>query len=92
MYESLGLLLGAYLHQDFLLEYATPDDAVRGFGESEPHRVPGALAEIDDLLDGDLGEQALGDLLTELGSYYRVEADGYTPRSWLSHVRDLLTA
>jgi hypothetical protein len=91
VYDSLGLLFGAYFHQDFSLVHGTPDDTVRAFREAEPHQVVGAVAEIDDLIDGDRGEADLRSLLDDLGSCYRIEADGYTARAWLAHVRALLT-
>lgn len=92
MYDGLALLLGAYLHLDFSLEYATSDDAVRDFAEHESGHIEETVAEIGRLLAGDLDDAALQELLYDLGSGYRVEGDGYTPRCWLAHARDLLQA
>lgn len=90
MYANLELLLGAYLHLDFKLEYGTADDAVRGFAEGEPESVAGAVDDIERLLATGLDEDGLRESLYALGSGYRVEGDGFTPRSWLEHARELL--
>ena len=92
MYADLARLLGGYLHQDFPEEYGSADGAVRAFAEDGPERVDGAAAEIGGLLDEDRSDADLAALLTRLGSCHRPESDGHTPRSWLAHVRELLTA
>ena len=90
MYENLALLLGAYLHQDFDLDHGTADDAVRAFAAGEPERAEATSAEIGDLLGVGSDDADVAALLARLGSCYRPEGDGRTPRSWLAHVRDLL--
>lgn len=90
MYDGLSHLLGAYLHQDFDLDHGSADDAVRAFAAGAPDMAASALDEIAELLAGDMPEARLSALLQKLGSYYRVEADGYTARTWLAHARDVL--
>ena len=90
MYENLSHLLGAYLHQDFDLDHGSPDDAVRAFAAAAPDMAASALDEVAELLADAIPEARLSALLHELGSYYRVEADGYTARTWLAHARDVL--
>lgn len=89
MYDGLETLLG-YFHPDYKQEFGTPDDVVRGFAEGEPRSVAPTIDDIDRLLGGGADEAVLRTTITELGSYYLPEADGYTVRSWLAHVRDLL--
>ena len=92
MYDSLTHLLSAYLHEDFELDHGSADDAVRAFAAGAPDMAASAGEEIGLLLADDIPEEHLRALLDELGLCYRVEADGYTARTWLAHARDVLAA
>lgn len=91
-YPNLSLLLSAYLHQDWMLDVPTPEDAVRDFAVSEPPEVVrGAHDELTVLLEQRLGEDELAKIvLDELGSYYDPRGVGRTLGSWLDSVRKQL--
>jgi hypothetical protein len=91
-YPTLDLLFGAYLHQDWDVENADPEQAVRLFAESEAaHTVRSAIKEIEDILSGDITEAfALSEGIQNAGLYYDPADDGRTWQSWLSDVHRIL--
>lgn len=92
MYEELAQLFGGYLHQDFDLEYGSPDAAVREYATVGPENAVRAVRDIDALVAEGLPEARLGERLFTLGCDYYFAAGGYSAYGWLAHVRDLLTA
>ena len=93
-YPNLGQVLGCYLHQDFDLEYASPDDALRDAARSQGHdQVSAAVREIDELLDSGLDAKGLEEAVHRLTGWgYGPELDGWKVRDWLLHAKEVLSA
>jgi hypothetical protein len=93
MTPQLKQLAGAYFHQDYDLEYADEDAAVRDFARGQEESAVRELAqEIDSLLAKPLSESQFGDLWVKtLFAAYDPTADGWTYRDWFAHVRELLS-
>lgn len=91
-YPNLGLLLAAYLHQDWDLEFESVESAVRAFASKESKGVVAkAREEIDSVLQLRCKEQDLVKLLTEqLGSSYNPRLSGISPQVWLQSIQALL--
>jgi hypothetical protein len=88
-FESLRLLLGGYLHEDFNDEFGDSWRAVDGFAVNEPEDPPHIRDEVTRLLASVSSEAELRRIvLDELGSCYLPEADGWTYRGWLEAVAD----
>jgi hypothetical protein len=89
---QLQHLAQAYFHQDYDLDFGTPDDVIAGFAEGEgPGAVRELISEIDTLLTSPGDQAQLADLwIRALGAAYDPSASGQTQREWLVHVRDLL--
>ncbi len=91
-FPALEQFLGGYFHQDFLLDYGTPDNAIVAFVREESRESVRAVCdELDRLLlllqqGGEHGDK----FLQELGCYYNPAADGLTARGWLEQVRKKL--
>ncbi len=89
-YPSLSQFLGAYFHQDFMLDYGSPDGAITTFlAEASPEFV----AEVcNDLINVILLLERTHDhenfLWRVLGCNYRPIADGLTIEEWLKHVHE----
>jgi hypothetical protein len=83
-FEHLQQLFG-YFHQDWLLDYETPEAALRDFLEGSPDEMRDVDAELDRLI---LQIQASEvDLLLQLGCYYDPHADGRDVLEWLRSVQ-----
>jgi hypothetical protein len=87
-YPDLQQFLGCYFHQDFLMEYASPDAAITAFISDEPEEfVRAACRELGQVIP--VVEQ-LDDperfLLETLGCWYYPKAQGSTVVEWLKHV------
>ncbi len=94
-YPAAAQLLGAYLHQDWDLDCATPDEAVTAFiacGTAD--RCARTAEELRALLEDLRGrpDDAAEEVLYELGCYYPPSADGFTTVQWLEHVIGMLEA
>jgi len=90
-YAGVKLLLGAYLHQDFLDEFATAMEAVESFARTEPvDVVRAAVKDIDLLLTDEQFLHSPDEFLSELGSCYVPGSDGMTAIEWLRRVRSTL--
>ena len=92
--NALGALLGISFGQDWVDDYGKPwTNVVDGFvRERRRDRAVAALAELDELLAGDLADADLEWLLLE-GVHAAVDWDrfGYpTWRAWLQALRDEL--
>lgn len=85
--DPLGHLLGAYLHQDFSLEYssawAAVDAAIR---EVSPNVRKAARQELVGILHRETDEDGLDRAMSELRVAYYPPGDGYTHRAWLEEV------
>jgi hypothetical protein len=92
MPAQLEHLAHAYFHQDFDIEFDSPDAVVVAFAEDEGRGAVSELTfEFDALLAGPLNEGQLEDLwIKKLGASYAPTADGQTYRDWFAHMRDLL--
>src|SRR4051812_17212328 len=91
-YEELDQFAG-YFHEDYQLEYSSPDEAIRAFVSGQGQEaVRGTLAELEALLAATLDEDQLANLwISELAGSYDPRDDGLTYREWFAHVRELLT-
>jgi hypothetical protein len=93
-YPHLGLLFGAYMHQEWGCEGKDWADLVNNFARSETAAdLPAIAAEIDRLLIDYSDDNALHDQLYRvLGCYYdpRPDLGGPTVRTWLAQVAAFL--
>jgi hypothetical protein len=91
-YPELEQLFSCYLHEDWPLDYPTPDAALaEGVAGLPPDALRAACEEVDRLRADPRDPEALTEMLQrELGVCYLWEADGYTPDAWLAHVAALL--
>ena len=88
-YPALTQFLGAYLHQDFMLEYGSPDEAISAFISSEsPESIHAACNELEQVISHVEGlDDPENFLWRVLGCYYMPKADGVTVADWLKLVR-----
>ncbi len=88
---ALEQALGGYLHQDYLSDYSSFDEAINAFVASEPKElVDSARKELSQFVDLTEETSTLGELLLQLGCYYDPVADGMTVRDWLREVEGIL--
>lgn len=91
---DLSDFLGAYFHEDWLLESSDPDQAVRRFLASGPtaaHRARIVVQIGEYLVSKDEAGVEAG-LMSDLGCYYLPSADGIEARAWLWQVANRLGA
>ena len=83
-----------YFHQDYELEYPTPDAAILDFREDQTdEEIAQLIREIDGLLSGVHTEAEFEEVwLRESCAYYEPSRNGYTYQTWFEHVRDVLLA
>src|SRR4051794_15533007 len=93
MHEELEQFAGGFFNEDYQLDYATPDDAIRDFApEQGADAVRRLLGELDQLLESPLSDDQMYDLwINKLYANYDPRDDGLTYREWFAHVRELLT-
>ena len=93
-FPSLSTLFGAYLHQDWDIDYQTPENAVRSFAAAAGSQlVSQTRREIETLLEKPLTDSELATLITrEFGASYDPCLDGHSPRAWLRDVAAILGA
>jgi|SRR6266446_2484602 len=91
-YPHLKHLLGGYLHQDWNLEFSTPEDAIAAFKNAEsPETIQGACRELDDLIPLVSTMQDPHTFLWQvLWCYYSPKVAGLTVPVWLERVRQQL--
>jgi hypothetical protein len=90
-YPNLFQVFGGYLHQDFDLDYESPDAALRDAAHGQgPEQVGAAIGEIDDLLSAGLEPRTLTEIVERLTAGYSPVLDGWEIRDWLKHARTLL--
>jgi hypothetical protein len=94
MTAQLQHLAQAYFHQDYDLEFTSPDEVVAAFvGGEGPAAIRDLALEIDHLLAAPLDEPGLEDLWVKtLGAAFDPTSNGQTYRAWFAHVRDSLQA
>lgn len=94
MPTQLQYFAQAYFHQDYDLEFASPDDVVAAFVEGEGIGPTRELAlEIDRLLVEVLDETLLANLWIDvLGAAYDPNVDGRTYREWFARMRGVLAS
>lgn len=80
--------MGAYFHQDWIMDGGEVTDTVAVFMEEPPETVAAAADEIDQLLAQDLAEGELAQQLRAMGSAYRAGERDSDYRLWLLEVRD----
>lgn len=88
--SALEHLLGVYLHPDWRMDYPDSLAAAADFAHSEPEVAPRLRQEVTTLLSRGLSESALRDyLVTEMGSWYLPDGDGWsTCSAWLLAAAD----
>lgn len=89
---DLWTLIGAYLNQDWDLDYDNDVwEAVRDFrsGTSAP-RVAGAADQARWILDGDWDEAQLKAIFDHMGLGYHPPGDGWTYGGWLTELEKVL--
>jgi CdiI immunity protein len=92
-FPNLSQVFGGYLHQDFDLDYESPDAALRAAAEGQGYeQVTGAIREIDHLLASEIGDADLMRMLERMTAGYSPELDGWGGRQWLRHARNVLIA
>lgn len=92
LYPNLLSLFGAYLHQDWDLEFGTPDRAILAFKENAgPERIAATCEELEALIrtvDGLPDPDRF--LLQDLLCYYSPKAAHRSVSAWLQHVKGIL--
>ncbi|MBX9681315.1 MAG: hypothetical protein K2X38_21370 [Gemmataceae bacterium] len=92
-YPALSQFLGADLHQDWPEEFSTPEAAVEEFRRREPADSVRALsAELEQAIREAQQSADPSRLLSNLGCYYKPQADGRSVSAWLAPVRKTLSA
>jgi len=90
-FKVLENFCSCYLHQDWEMEFDSPDDAINTFCFKEPkENLSILLSEIDELIRCKLSEAEMETFLTNLGCYYEPRLDGLSPEGWLIKIRTLV--
>ncbi len=90
-FPNLFQVLGGYLHQDWDVDFETPDDALRAARAGQgSEQIRGAIAEIEELLAANVDDDAVDAIVRPMTGGYDPKADGRTARQWLRHVREVL--
>ena len=90
-FPNLGQVLGSYLHQDWDLEFATSQDALRAAKERQSNdQIAGAVVEIDDLLSRKLDEDSLSEIVVALAGGGAPETSEIS--EWLAEARQMLSS
>jgi hypothetical protein len=87
-FPELHDFFGAYFHQDWLIEHATPDNVIADFLQaSDAEIVQLVCRELQLLLAQNKDELAMKDyLLRNLSCYYCYWNEWASGRAWLSYV------
>ena len=87
---ELSQLLGAWLHQDFDLDYPTADDALQAsIADATSERLGNALVELTSHRPSRADEEATRRFVNDL-CWYHPPGDGLTYVAWLDHVDALV--
>jgi hypothetical protein len=85
--RSLELLFQGYLNLDWIDDYPDPWDAIDDFAGAEPEDAVQLPHDVEALLDAVQREEDLRRIvISDLGSGYLPESDGWTYRDWLRAV------
>ena len=92
-FPELTQFLGGYLHEDWVDDYETADEAVFHFlSVARVEQVSAAKRELDAFMKLNLDDASLAEALSlDLGCSYYPPGDGLSCREWLSTVQALLT-
>ncbi len=86
-YPALAHFVGAWLHQDWVLDYETVWDALEAFRVEEPSCVDQLRDDVGRLVSAGLSDAELEELVGDrLGCEYWPPGDGLTFSSWLAEV------
>jgi hypothetical protein len=87
-FPELQQFLGGYFHQDFHVEYDSPDDAINAFKtDATPTQKQSVSEELRKVLSLLTSKPELEDtMLARLWCCYVPTSDGLTPHEWLNHV------
>lgn len=91
--DNLFYFIGGYFHQDWDMDVGAGDAdlVVQKFRKEETQsKLHHVRQELSSLLAVNSDEEHLQQVMEEFGLCYLPEADGYTYRQWLEHVRELL--
>lgn len=86
--EAVKYLMGAYFHQDWVMDGGRSSDTVATFLNERRDLVVTTVKEIDDLVREDLPEGSLAAQLNEWGCDYYAGDSDEDYRAWLSDMRD----
>ncbi|MFC5475786.1 contact-dependent growth inhibition system immunity protein [Paraherbaspirillum soli] len=89
---TLKNFFGAYLNQDFDLEFGAADDAINAFiHQADENERLLAASEIEQLIATTLDEEQLRTFIfNELGCCYFYPSEWDGGIAWLKHIRSLL--
>ena len=88
--EAVEYLMGAYFHQDWVMDGGQSADTVGSFLNERSERVAQTADELDVLLRQQLAEGALRARLDEWGCDYHAGDTDDDYRVWLTEIRDQL--
>lgn len=85
--EAVKYLMGAYFHQDWIMDGGSSSDTVASFLDERQEVVSSTADQINELLEKDFPEGSLSALLDEWGcDYYAGDTDA-DYRLWLGEIR-----
>jgi hypothetical protein len=84
---ALGQLVGAYLHQDWDIDYGSWSDAVDAYlQEAQPEAISEARRELTALISENPSEERIRDEMDQRGCSYYPPGDGTSYREWLDEL------
>jgi hypothetical protein len=90
-FPAMEQFLGGYFHQDYLLDYATPADAVAAFLNEAPREIVRATYdEMEKLLPVPRQMDNPCAFLLEIGRYYDPRLVGLAVVNWFKELRKKL--
>jgi hypothetical protein len=90
-YPNLFQVLGGYLHQDFDLDFDSPEEALQAAATGQgSEQVGAAIRELDELLSSHADDDVLIQIVERLTTGYSPVLDGWQIRPWLEHTRAIL--
>lgn len=86
-FESLRKFLVCYFHEDFLLEYQNPDEALDDFVNCESsEEIDKVVVDLERILSVHPENREVRELLITAHCAYDPRADGITETGWLQHI------